>query len=87
MDRLALEGGRPVSETKIPLVKPVFSAKDADDVAAILKTGYVRQGLITKQFEERFASRVGAKHAYAVSNGTAALHVAYLSTLKSVRAI
>jgi dTDP-4-amino-4,6-dideoxygalactose transaminase len=28
----------------------------------------------TKEFEEKFAKRVGAKYAYAVSNGTAALH-------------
>jgi perosamine synthetase len=39
-------------------------------------------GPYTKEFEERFAARVGAKYAYAVSNGTAALHCAYLSTLK-----
>jgi perosamine synthetase len=82
MEKLAIDGGRPVSDTKIPLVKPIFSAKDAEDIAAILKTGYVRQGPYTKRFEERFAARVGAKYAYAVSNGTAALHVAYLSTLK-----
>ena len=81
MDKLALEGGKPVSKTKIPLVKPIFCTKDAEDIAAILKTGYVRQGPYTKKFEERFASRVGTKYAYAVSNGTAALHVAYLSTL------
>ena len=39
-------------------------------------------GPYTKEFEERFAKRVDAKYAYAVSSGTAALHVAYLSLLK-----
>ncbi len=82
MDRLAILGGKPVSDKKIPLAKPVFSQKDADDVAKVLRSGYVRMGPYTKEFEERFAERVGAKYAYAVSNGTAALHVAYLSTLK-----
>ena len=82
MDRLAILGGKPVSDKKIPLAKPVFSQKDADDVAKVLRSGYVRMGLYTKEFEEKYAERVGAKYAYAVSNGTAALHVAYLSTLK-----
>ncbi len=82
MEKLTIAGGKPISENKISLVKPTFSQKDADDIAKILKTGYVRMGPYTKKFEEQFATRVGAKHAYAVSNGTAALHCAYLSTLK-----
>jgi len=82
MDQLAILGGKPVSDKKIPLAKPVFSQKDADDVAKVLRSGHVRMGPYTKEFEEKFAERVGANYAYAVSNGTAALHVAYLSTLK-----
>lgn len=82
MAKLAVDGGKPVSDKKIALVKPTFSQKDADDIAKILKSGYVRTGPYTNEFEERFAARVGAKYAYAVSNGTAALHCAYLSTLK-----
>ena len=82
MVKLAINGGKPVSPTKIPLAKPVFSQKDADDIAKVLSSGYVRQGPYTKEFEEKFAAKVGAKYAYAVSSGTAALHVAYLSTLK-----
>jgi perosamine synthetase len=82
MDQLAILGGKPVSDKKIPLAKPVFSQKDADDVAKVLRSGYVRMGPYTKEFEEKFAERVGAKYAYAVSNGTAALHVVYLSTLR-----
>jgi perosamine synthetase len=82
MTKLAIEGGRAVSEKMIPLVKPTFSQKDADDIAKVLKSAYVRMGPYKKEFEDKFAVRVGAKYAYAVSNGTAALHCAYLSTLK-----
>jgi perosamine synthetase len=82
LTKLAIEGGKPVSDKKISLVKPTFSQKDAEDITKILKSAYVRMGPYTKEFEERFAERVGAKYAYAVSNGTAALHCAYLSTLK-----
>jgi len=82
LPKLAIHGGRPVSDKMISLVKPIFSQKDADDITKILKSAYVRMGPYTKEFEEKFASKVGAKYAYAVSNGTAALHCAYLSTLK-----
>lgn len=82
MSKLAINGGKPVSENKISLVKPTFSPKDAKDIEKILKSAYVRMGPYTKEFEEKFAKRVGAKYAYAVSNGTAALHCAYLSLLK-----
>jgi len=80
--KLAIAGGKPVSDKKISLVKPTFCQKDAEDITKILKTAYVRMGPYTKEFEEKYAQKVGAKYAYAVSNGTAALHCAYLSTLK-----
>ena len=82
MDKLAIEGGKPVSPERVSLVKPVFYKKDEEDITKILRSAYVRQGPYTKKFEEQFAEKVGAKYAYAVSNGTAALHVAYLSLLK-----
>ncbi len=82
MDKLALEGGDPASKKRVPIAKPVFGDKTIREVAEVLRSGYVRQGPKTKEFEERFAEAVRAKHAYAVSNGTAALHVSYLSVLK-----
>jgi perosamine synthetase len=80
--KLAIDGGSPVSEKRVPLVKPTFSKKDVVDIEKILKTGYLRMGPYTKEFEEKYAAKVGTKYAYAVSNGTAALHCAYLSALK-----
>jgi len=82
MNKLAINGGTPVSPHKISLVKPVFSEKDETDITKILRSAYVRQGPITKKLEEVYAEKVGSKYAYAVSNGTAALHLSYLSTLK-----
>jgi perosamine synthetase len=80
--KLAIDGGKPVSPERVSLVKPMFYEKDEKDIVKILRSAYVRQGPYTKKFEEQFAEKTGAKHAYAVSNGTAALHVAYLSLLK-----
>lgn len=78
---LAIDGGDPVSPQRINLVKPTFTEKDEQDICKILRSAYVRQGPYTKRFEEEFAQKVGAEHAYAVSSGTAALHLAYLTTL------
>ena len=82
MERLAIKGGKPAAEEMIPIARPVFSEKTIEDVSKVLRSGYIRQGPKTKEFEERFRERVGAEYAYAVNSGTAALHVAYLSTLK-----
>ena len=82
MTKLAINGGKPTSPNRVSLVKPTFYKKDEKDIARILKTGYLRQGPYTKKFEEQYAEKTGAKYAYAVANGTAALHLAYLSILK-----
>ncbi len=82
MDKLAIEGGRPVSATPIPIARPVFSERTMREVVEVLRSGYLRQGPRTEEFEERFREKVGARYAYAVNSGTAALHVAYLSILK-----
>src|ERR1700732_5137732 len=53
--------------------------EEVDAVSAVLRTGNLRQGAITGEFERAFAERVGASHAIAVSSGTAALHLAYMA--------
>lgn len=55
---------------------------DADDVAAVadvLTSEYLTTGPAVVAFEQAFAAHVGAKHAVAVSSGTAALHLATLA--------
>lgn len=55
---------------------------DDDDIAAVtavLRSEYLTQGPMVAQFEETFARRVGARHAVAMANATAALHVACLA--------
>lgn len=81
MDELAINGGPPASSKMIPVAKPFISEKAISDVSQVLRSGQLRQGDKVREFEERFQVRVGARHAYAVSSGTAALHTAYLSTL------
>jgi perosamine synthetase len=82
MDNLAIKGGKPASEKRIPIAKPVFPEETIADIAEVLKSGYLVQGPRVAQFEEEFKQKVSAKYAYAVSSGTAALHVCYMSLLK-----
>ena len=54
---------------------------DASDLAAVLESlnsGWLTTGPKISQFEDAFAERLGAKHAVAVNNATAALHLAML---------
>jgi len=66
----------------ISIAKPMFTDKEIRDVISVLKSGYLRQGTKTEEFEKGFCKRVGSKYAYAVNSGTAALHVSYLSLLE-----
>ena len=82
MEKLAIKGGNPVSEKHIPIAKPIFPENTFRDVIEVLQSGHVIQGSKTAQFEEEFRKDAGAKYAYAVNSGTAALHTAYASVLK-----
>lgn len=54
---------------------------DADVAAVVdtLRSDFLTQGPRVTEFEEKFAAYVGARHAVAVSNGTAALHLCALA--------
>jgi len=53
-----------------------ISAEDIAAVVAVLQGDLLTQGPRVESFERDFARRVGAPHAVAVSNATAALHLA-----------
>ncbi|HHX38083.1 MAG TPA: UDP-4-amino-4,6-dideoxy-N-acetyl-beta-L-altrosamine transaminase [Clostridiaceae bacterium] len=55
---------------------------EEDDIQAVVETlqsDYLTTGPKVSEFEEKLAKYVGAKYAVAVSNGTAALHIACLA--------
>lgn len=55
---------------------------DDDDIAAVVETlrsPWLTTGPMVEAFEKDFAQYVGASHAVAVSNGTAALHLSMLA--------
>jgi perosamine synthetase len=65
-----------VSDDRIPLARPLIGEHEEQLVLATLRSGRLSLGPLLGQFEERFASTVGAPLASAVSSGTAALHLA-----------
>jgi dTDP-4-amino-4,6-dideoxygalactose transaminase len=60
----------------IPIALPLVSEAEADAARAAVLSGWVSQGPEVAAFEREFAALVGAPHACAVSNCTAALHLA-----------
>lgn len=63
----------------IPLAKPAIIDIDIDAVAEVLRSGMLVQGTEVKNFENNIASFIGSRHAKAVSNGTASLHLALIA--------
>ena len=64
----------------IPVNEPVISLQAKKNVLQALNTGWLSSaGPFVKEFETNFAKYLGVKHAIAVTNGTAAIHVALLA--------
>ncbi|APR54556.1 UDP-4-amino-4,6-dideoxy-N-acetyl-beta-L-altrosamine transaminase [Sphingomonas koreensis] len=63
----------------IPYGRQDISEADIEAVAAVLRSDFLTQGPAVPRFEARVAEHVGSAHAVAMSNATAALHVACLA--------
>ncbi|MBI5935700.1 MAG: DegT/DnrJ/EryC1/StrS family aminotransferase [Chloroflexi bacterium] len=61
---------------KIPLSDLDFGPEEQAAVNAVLQSKWLTMGGVTEQFEQAFAAYVGARHAIAVTNATAGLHLA-----------
>lgn len=60
----------------LPYGRQSITEEDIAAVVAVLRSDFLTQGPAVAEFERRFAARIGAKHAIAVNNATAALHLA-----------
>lgn len=63
----------------IPYGRQSIDEKDIQAVIDVLQSDYLTTGPKVAEFEQKVADYVGAKYAVAVSNGTAALHIACLA--------
>lgn len=60
----------------IPITSLHFDDETISRVISVLKSGNIAQGPVVQELEERFADKLGVKHAIALNNGTTALSVA-----------
>lgn len=79
MEQLAIFGGTPVRNTVIGYGRQYIDQNDIDAVTAVLKSDALTCGPTIKKLEDRLCEITGAKYAVAVSNGTAALHIAAMA--------
>lgn len=63
----------------IPYGRQSITEEDIQAVVSTLRSDYLTQGPKIAEFEEAFARYIGCKYAVAVSNGTAALHLAAIA--------
>jgi len=68
-----------MSKHKIPYGRQHITSEDIDAVVATLQSDFLTQGPRIAEFEKNFADYVDAQYAVAVSNGTAALHLALIA--------
>ncbi len=65
---------------RVPLADVNFGVEEEQAIQQVVRSGWLSMGEVTKEFEREFAAFIGAKHTLAVTNGTAALHLACLAT-------
>ncbi len=79
MEQLAIMGGTPVRETPIAYGRQYIDDADIQAVVETLKGDYLTGGPKIAALEKKLCEVTGARYAVAVSNGTAALHLAALA--------
>lgn len=62
-----------------PLAKPYITGKEKEYVLRVLNSSQLSLGPKYREFEAKFAAKIGRRYACAVSSGTAGLHLALIS--------
>ena len=61
---------------KIPLIKPFINQEIKNKVLEVLDSGYLTEGPVTKEFENKLKLYLGCSHLHAVTSATTGLEVA-----------
>jgi perosamine synthetase len=72
--KLAIDGGDPVRTEFLPYGRQTVTDQDVAAVVETLRSDFLTTGPRVAEFESALAETTGARHAVAVSSGTAALH-------------
>jgi perosamine synthetase len=79
MEQLAINGGTPVRQTPLSYGRHCIDEKDIQAVSEVLRGDFLTCGPKIHELEEKLCQITGAKYCVAVSNGTAALHIAAMA--------
>ena len=79
MSKLAILGGQPVREQKIFYGHQYLDEEDIQAVVDVLRGDFLTCGPNITSLEKALCDLTGAKYCIAISNGTAALHVACMA--------
>ncbi len=79
MEKPAICGGSPACDTPIQYGRQYIDDADIHAVSDVLRSDFLTCGPQIPALEEKFCKVTGAKYAIAVSNGTAALHIACIA--------
>lgn len=79
MEKPAIEGGKPTRENYLVFGKPYIQEEEINEVAKVLRSGWIGTGPLVRKFENLFKDYIGCKHAIALNSCTAALHLTLLS--------
>ena len=67
------------TRTAVPLARPLTGPEELEEVRSVLESGQLSQGPKVEQFERMVAELTGARHAFAASSCTTALHLALVA--------
>lgn len=79
MPNIALHGGEPIRGTRLSYGHQYIDESDIQAVTEVLRSDFLTCGPKVSELEAVLCSLTGVAHCTAVSNGTAALHVACLA--------
>jgi perosamine synthetase len=76
MEKLALDGGKPVRKSMLNYARQWVDQDDIEAVVKVLQGDWLTTGPSVSEFEEAVSAYIGVNEAVAVNTGTAALHAA-----------
>ena len=79
MEKLAINGGRPVRDSKIYYGGQWITDEDIAAVSEVLRSPFITCGPHVTELEKKLCHLTGAKYAVVVNSGTSALHCATIA--------
>jgi perosamine synthetase len=79
---MVMQLGTPMApaQDQVPLAQPYLNGRELELVGEVLRSGQLSNGPMLERFEAAFAAFVGARHAVATTSGTAAMHLAAVTS-------